>query len=390
MRRRRVRALSIALLAWFVLASAAAVAAEAPDAGKAKEGAKKGAAPQRPKEPFSIKAAVEDLKRQWEAGGATMYAILFLSVGGAAFILERAFRLRRRAIAPERLAEHADKLWRQGRYDELEALCSRRSPFVAVDDVLGWPAFCSKLAGAQGAAARLWALIPDDARDIVQAGAKGELKDSQKGAVLKAVNRALRDPELCREESFKGLTVTADAANLLAKDREDLSPAEVQRLNRLFLNAAFPDEVAEGARRRVSTLAKVIAFVVRHRANPINDVSAAVGDIASRDMGRHMMLLYPLSPVAVLAPLLGLFGTVIGMIEAFEVVATAGVMGDPSLLASSISKALVTTAWGLIVAMPTLLFYHLFRLRTNALGKLLEEEASTLLTDWLMKKEEAA
>jgi biopolymer transport protein ExbB/TolQ len=308
-----------------------------------------------------------------------------------AFILERSFRLRRRAIAPEGLSARADKLWRQGRFDELEALCSRTSPFLAGDDIADWPAFASALASAgQGPAARLWEALPEDAQQLVQAAAKQEPKDSQKGAILKAINRALRRPDLWRDEDTRDLALPREARELLAKDREDLSPAEVERLNRLVLNAAFAGQVDARPKRRVSTLGRIIVFVVRHRSNPINDVSAAVGDIASRDMGRHMLLLYPLSPVAVLAPLLGLFGTVIGMIEAFEIVATAGVMGDPSLLASSISKALVTTAWGLIVAMPTLFCYSILRLRTNVLGKLLEEEASTLLTEWLMKKEEQA
>jgi biopolymer transport protein ExbB len=139
--------------------------------------------------------------------------------------------------------------------------------------------------------------------------------------------------------------------------------------------------------KRRSTLGRIIQFIVRHRDSPIADISAAAGDIASRDMSRHLMLTYPLAAVATLSPLLGLFGTVLGMIESFEMVAIAGSMGDPSLLASGISKALVTTAFGLFVAIPTLFFYHLFKLRTNYLAKLLEEEASTLMSEWLMKKE---
>jgi biopolymer transport protein ExbB len=102
------------------------------------------------------------------------------------------------------------------------------------------------------------------------------------------------------------------------------------------------------------------------------------------------MLTYPLAAVAGLSPLLGLFGTVLGMIESFEMVAIAGSMGDPALLASGISKALVTTAFGLFVAIPTLFFYHLFKLRTNYLAKLLEEEASTLMSEWLMQEDRHA
>ena len=140
-------------------------------------------------------------------------------------------------------------------------------------------------------------------------------------------------------------------------------------------------------RYRRSTLAKVIMFIVEKRNHPIDEINTATGDIAARDIAGHNMLTYPLAAIATLSPLLGLFGTVLGMIESFEIVAVAGSMGDPSLLASGISKALVTTAFGLFIAIPTLFFYHLFRLRTTYLAKLLEEEASTLITDWLMKVE---
>jgi biopolymer transport protein ExbB len=62
-----------------------------------------------------------------------------------------------------------------------------------------------------------------------------------------------------------------------------------------------------------------------------------------------------LDSVAQLAPLLGLFGTVLGMIEAFQSLQDAGAQVDPSILAGGIWVALLTTAVGLVVAMPTAL-----------------------------------
>jgi len=277
MRERKLALLVVGVLALAALPRAAVLGgepsapADAPAAPAGETAADEGGGPPakatravaRPQEPFSMKAAVEDLQQKFKAGGLTMWVLLFLSVGALAFVLERAFRLRRGVIAPSGLAEQADGLWRDGALDQLEALCTKRR----------------------------------------------------------------------------------------------------------------------------STLSRIILFVVRHRHSPVNDISGAAGDIASRDIGRHVMLTYPLAAIATLSPLLGLFGTVLGMIESFEMVAIAGSMGDPSLLASGISKALVTTAFGLFVAIPTLFFYHLFKLRTNYLSKLLEEEASTLISDWLMTKE---
>ena len=78
--------------------------------------------------------------------------------------------------------------------------------------------------------------------------------------------------------------------------------------------------------------------------------------------------------VAVLAPLLGLFGTVIGMIQAFDDFRLLGETGDPTVFAGSISLALVTTALGLIIAIPALAAFHYFKNRTNAHSDQLEEQ----------------
>ncbi|WP_433963244.1 MotA/TolQ/ExbB proton channel family protein [Roseovarius indicus] len=73
-----------------------------------------------------------------------------------------------------------------------------------------------------------------------------------------------------------------------------------------------------------------------------------------------------LDSVAQLAPLLGLFGTVLGMIEAFQSLQQAGAQVDPSLLAGGIWVALLTTAVGLAVAMPTALVHSWFEARMDA------------------------
>ena len=105
-------------------------------------------------------------------------------------------------------------------------------------------------------------------------------------------------------------------------------------------------------------------------------------------MRQHLQRAYPIAIVATLAPLLGLLGTVIGMIESFEVVSVVGSMGDASVLAGSISKALVTTAAGLIIAVPALAFYHYIKGRTVALTLLLEEDVNEVLTTWFMTLED--
>jgi len=101
------------------------------------------------------------------------------------------------------------------------------------------------------------------------------------------------------------------------------------------------------------------------------------------DVGRHVTLsleqnLNALGTIAAITPLLGLLGTVFGMIEVFAVITTEGV-GNPEVLAGGISKALITTAMGLLVAIPSLIFYRYFRGKVNILVVEMEQEAMKLI-----------
>jgi biopolymer transport protein ExbB len=133
-----------------------------------------------------------------------------------------------------------------------------------------------------------------------------------------------------------------------------------------------------------STLARMIAFMAKHRNNPVQDISITAGDIASREISLGMSRAYPISVIGSLLPLLGLLGTVFGMIECFDTVALAGDMGDPSLLASGISQALVTTAVGLSLAIPLLYAYHHFKTKSNEFAAQLEEDATDLVSAWFL------
>jgi biopolymer transport protein ExbB len=101
------------------------------------------------------------------------------------------------------------------------------------------------------------------------------------------------------------------------------------------------------------------------------------------DVGRHVTLslernLNTLGTIAAITPLLGLLGTVIGMIKVFAVITTEGV-GNPETLAGGISEALITTATGLVVAIPSLIFYRFFRGKISYLVVDMEEQALKLI-----------
>lgn len=101
------------------------------------------------------------------------------------------------------------------------------------------------------------------------------------------------------------------------------------------------------------------------------------------EVGRHVVYelgryLNTLGTIAAISPLLGLLGTVIGMIKVFAAITTEGV-GDASILAGGISEALLTTAAGLSVAIPTLMFYRFFRSRVEGYVVTMEQEALKLV-----------
>ena len=82
-------------------------------------------------------------------------------------------------------------------------------------------------------------------------------------------------------------------------------------------------------------------------------------------------LLNALGTIGVLSPLMGLLGTIMGMINAFDAIARAG-SGDPAAVASGISEALITTATGLIVAIPTIVFHRYLSGRADKVFKSVE------------------
>ncbi|MFP4673574.1 MAG: MotA/TolQ/ExbB proton channel family protein [Opitutales bacterium] len=144
-------------------------------------------------------------------------------------------------------------------------------------------------------------------------------------------------------------------------------------------------EAAQRAARRDKTIfGRVAEYISTHTHLSFEIVSFGASDMVSRAVGRQLQRTYPLAIVATVSPLLGLLGTIIGMIEAFQKVAIMGDTGDASVLADSIGKALITTAIGLIVAIPALSAYHYFKMKVNNLGIRIEEEMDEMLALWLM------
>ena len=128
---------------------------------------------------------------------------------------------------------------------------------------------------------------------------------------------------------------------------------------------------------RESPMGRVLATAMRYRSWPRDEARAAVEDAGRAVAHRLGRYLPALGTIAVVSPLMGLFGTVVGMIEIFGSYTPAG--GDPSQLARGISIALYNTGLGILVAIPAMVFHRHFRARVEGYLHDMEQAASRLL-----------
>jgi biopolymer transport protein ExbB len=127
-----------------------------------------------------------------------------------------------------------------------------------------------------------------------------------------------------------------------------------------------------------SPLGELLANGLKNRNKPRNMMVERL-----EDGGRHVVhelerYLNTLGTIAAIAPLLGLLGTVAGIIHAFNAI-TANGLGDPRTLSGGIGEALITTAAGLTVAIPSLIAYRFLRGKVERLVVLMEKEAMRMV-----------
>ncbi len=156
-----------------------------------------------------------------------------------------------------------------------------------------------------------------------------------------------------------------------------IPPDRVQRV-RLLVEAGQVNDKVIAALERDSPLGRVLAagLANRHR-------SRAIMMERLQDTGRHVVhelerFLNALATIASISPLLGLLGTVTGIIKAFDAINSGG-MGDPRMLSGGISEALLTTAAGLLVAIPALIAYRYLRGRVDRIVIDMEKSAIELV-----------
>lgn len=154
--------------------------------------------------------------------------------------------------------------------------------------------------------------------------------------------------------------------HFLSISRDELIPPDlVAEVDRLLEEEEF-NEALDLCEMEPSYFTNVMASGIAKIGMGIEEVEDAIEEAAEAERTRLHNKISWLSLIGNLSPMMGLLGTVVGMIQAFQVIADDP-NPDPSQLASGIYQALITTAMGLVVAIPVLSFYFFFRNRLNRL-----------------------
>ena len=161
--------------------------------------------------------------------------------------------------------------------------------------------------------------------------------------------------------------------------RQKILVPEIVRLVDTIDGPADFDLAAKLLDQNPGSFANVVRAALDSRSHSMEEVREIVGDVGRREAKRIEKGLVPLEAIAGVAPLLGLLGTVVGMIRVFRVIALVGV-GNANALSGGISQALITTAVGLSIAIPALAAYHFFSSRAAEIVSDMEHHASLLLT----------
>jgi biopolymer transport protein ExbB len=165
--------------------------------------------------------------------------------------------------------------------------------------------------------------------------------------------------------SFIGVAFALE--RLVNMRRSKVIPPAVLRSLNGDLHASQLEGIRKECEAHPSCLGRVILAGLERVGMPLAEMERVADEQSQRELYRLRRNSRLLGIVATIAPMFGLLGTVSGMIGAFDLVATHGSLGDPKMLSANIAVALLTTGFGLIVAIPALFLNHYFRGRADDL-----------------------
>jgi biopolymer transport protein ExbB len=167
--------------------------------------------------------------------------------------------------------------------------------------------------------------------------------------------------------SFVTLVFLFERAISLRRGRVIPRPFVKRFLHQVREGKVDRDQALELCHENGSPIAEVFASAVRKWGRPSVELEQTVIDAGERASSGLRRYIRVFNGVSTISPLMGLLGTVFGMIRLFNAISTADAMGRTELLAAGISEAMLTTAAGLLIAIPALCIYLYFLGRVERL-----------------------
>jgi len=156
----------------------------------------------------------------------------------------------------------------------------------------------------------------------------------------------------------------------------------VDRIEGMLIDRRIPEATAQ-CKQSPSPMSRVMMAGIVNYEKSEAELKQILEESGRQEVPKLRFLLPALGTIASVAPLLGLLGTVLGMIEVFATLAEETVV-NPTMLAGGISQALVTTAFGMVIAMPTLAAYNYFIAKLQNLTIEMEKTSLNLIA--IMKR----
>lgn len=153
------------------------------------------------------------------------------------------------------------------------------------------------------------------------------------------------------------------------REKKIIKPGEINKLYEL-IEKGFYDKAQELCIASPGPLNNIMKVILENRTLLPENVRQLVSDTAQFELPAIEKFLAALSTMASASPLLGLLGTVTGMMKVFHVITTIG-LGEPAALSGGIAEALITTVFGLAIAIPSLIMHNLFQRKAEVIiGKI--------------------
>ncbi len=171
------------------------------------------------------------------------------------------------------------------------------------------------------------------------------------------------------------LALTIIIERLWALQKNMIAPRPfINRMKEMLTQGQY-SEALSACRENNTHMARVLAAGLEQQSRPRAEVVEALELAGRKEASNLSRWVGALGAIAALEPLMGLLGTVLGLINSFQEVEKLKVVGNPSVVASGVWQALITTAAGLVIAIPTYAMYRYFRSRISRMLMEMEDNA---------------